>query len=65
MAASERIKLDGKSLKPIVGDLVYEKNKVIKLDSTNLSEYKIEDVLLPLPGHNILYPNNESKEIAC
>jgi tRNA pseudouridine13 synthase len=67
MAASERIRIGGKSLKPICGDLVYDKTKegkfsynIIKLDSKNIDSYSIEDVVLPLPGHNILYPNNQS-----
>ena len=67
MAASERIRLNSKLLKPICGDLVYDKTKdgmlnqnVITLDATNVDSYEIEDVLLPLPGYNIKYPNNES-----
>ena len=69
MAASERIR---KPLKPICGDLVYDKRKegkfsynIIKLESNNIDSYSIEDVLLPLPGHNILYPHNESRKCSC
>jgi tRNA pseudouridine13 synthase len=65
MVASERVKLHG--LKPIIGDLVYDKTKIgkhycniIKLDDNNINLYEIDDVVLPLPGHNVVYPNNES-----
>jgi tRNA pseudouridine13 synthase len=27
----------------------------------NLNSYSIEDVVLPLPGHSVLYPKNQSK----
>ncbi len=66
LVASERIRLYG--LKPIIGDLVFDKkseektnNNVIKLDNSNINSYEIDDVLLPLPGFSIIYPENESK----
>lgn len=31
----------------------------IVIDEKNMSEYSIEDIVLPLPGHDIIYPNNQ------
>ncbi|RNA28268.1 pseudouridylate synthase 7 -like protein [Brachionus plicatilis] len=60
-ATSKRVELFG--LKPAIGDLVRsESNQVIHLTENNLECYSIEDVILPLPGHNILYPQNEIKD---
>ena len=28
---------------------------------SNLSQYNIQDVVLPLPGHDVLYPDNDGK----
>lgn len=60
-ATSKRIELFG--LKPCVGDLVRNKNssekEVILLTEQNLNEFSIEDIVLPLPGHNVLLPNNQ------
>lgn len=56
--ASKRISSLG--LKPCVGDLVMENDKVIQLTADNLNKYGINDVILPLPGHDVLYPSNSS-----
>ena len=70
MVTTRRIQLNPH--KPIIGDLVREKinsgksknpviGKVITLDENNLNDYSIEEVFLPLPGHIVIYPNNECK----
>ena len=30
------------------------------LTADNVGNYCIEDIVLPLPGHSVIYPNNES-----
>lgn len=60
-AVSKRLKLNG--LNVCIGDLVKKRSdkEVVVLSETNISQYDIYDVVLPLPGYNIIYPNNESK----
>ena len=63
MAASERVRLYG--LKPVVGDLVYDKDNsnkksVIHLDESNINEFTFEDIVLPLPGFSVIYPKHQS-----
>jgi tRNA pseudouridine13 synthase len=61
-ATSKRIELFG--LKVCVGDLVKDKNdkdNILVLADDNIIHYNIYDVVLPLPGHNVIYPNNQSK----
>ena len=64
---TKRIRLFG--FKPVIGDLVKkqkndtfgkieQKEDVTILDETNINEFSIENVVLPLPGHNIIYPEN-------
>lgn len=36
-----------------------KKVQPIVIDETNLSEYRTEDIVLPMPGHDVIYPNNE------
>ncbi|GFR68281.1 pseudouridylate synthase 7-like protein, partial [Elysia marginata] len=51
--------------RPVVGDLVLTKNSnsdsssPVVLTADNLQEYDIHNVVLPLPGYNIVYPQNE------
>ncbi|CAF0783295.1 unnamed protein product [Brachionus calyciflorus] len=63
-ATSKRIEMYG--LVPVVGDLVIKKDETnemtIILNENNLKDYSIEDVVLPLPGYNIVYPENKVKE---
>ncbi len=56
---------------PIPGDLVYRertssshtsKAEVDVITRERLSEYTIHDVLLPLPGFDVKWPENEAKE---
>jgi tRNA(Glu) U13 pseudouridine synthase TruD len=66
MATSKRIQLYG--LQPVVGDLVKKNfnnntNDIIKLTDENINEYRIVDVVLPLPGYSILLPDNKCKRI--
>jgi tRNA pseudouridine13 synthase len=61
-ATSKRIELFG--LKVCVGDLVKDKNdkdNILVLADDNIIHYDIYDVVLPLPGHNVIYPSNQSK----
>ncbi|XP_057379567.1 pseudouridylate synthase 7 homolog [Daphnia carinata] len=57
-------------MEPIIGDLVYAyhrengstekfKRKIILLDKGNIQNYTINDVILPLPGADGIYPRNE------
>ena len=61
-AASKRLQTHG--LNVCIGDLVKNKNEkdnFLVVTEENMSQYDIYDVVLPLPGNNVLYPNNESK----
>ncbi|XP_071960037.1 pseudouridylate synthase 7 homolog isoform X2 [Antedon mediterranea] len=57
--ATKRIQEYG--LKPVVGDLALDgdsnKNAYVVTDS-DLNELKIEDIVLPQPGYNIIYPTH-------
>jgi tRNA pseudouridine13 synthase len=73
-AVSKRIEMFG--LQPCVGDLVQTKKSrqqrihdkkeandndgVSYITEENVHEFTIEDVVLPLPGHSVLYPKNQS-----
>lgn len=73
-AVSERLNVYSPT-QPCIGDLVLvkatalavdsrgkkEEYQVLVLNEQNISEYSIEDVVLPLPGHSVVYPNNQSK----
>lgn len=59
--ASLRIDTHGAS-KPVVGDLVFadsEKKTVVALTEETVGQYAITDVVLPLPGFQVVYPANE------
>jgi len=76
MAATFHIEKYG--YKPAIGDLVItdEKQKIIDnkkkrnqykerpdiITSDNIDKYTIYDVVLPMPGHDVIYPDNEIKE---
>ena len=59
LAASARVKL-GKQL--IVGDLV-KKDVVTCVTDENISEYSFTDVVIPLPGSSVVYPEGEFGDI--
>lgn len=52
--ASRRIAEFG--TKPVVGDLIQVGDEVVILDESHVDSYSIHDVALPLPGHDIKYP---------
>lgn len=66
---SKRLQVFGD--KPVLGDLARKirdtkadaKEDVIIVTEDNLSEFEMEHIVLPLPGHNVIYPNNESMQI--
>ncbi|GFN76200.1 pseudouridylate synthase 7 homolog [Plakobranchus ocellatus] len=55
--------------KPVIGDLVFSESNSISdssgplvLTKDNIEKYSIHDVVLPLPGHSVIYPKNEVHE---
>ena len=73
-AASERMKLFGlklaigdlvmrrveeKGLTAAATPIRSENKRVVVVDATNIGEYDIADVVLPLPGYDVAYPQNE------
>ena len=38
---------------------------VVSADDVALGRYSICDVVLPLPGSSIVYPDNDTKQVAC
>jgi len=63
-------KLQRHGLEPRIGDLVakhpgaekIDKSDVITLTPENVGEYDIYDVVLPLVGHDIVWPQNETRD---
>ena len=43
------------------GDASQEKVVPIIVTAESLSNHSIEDVVLPLPGYSVIYPENETK----
>ena len=59
--ATHRIRLHG--LRPIPGDLVLGNgNGPLTVTEETLSRYTTHDVLLPLPGHDVTLPANDSEK---
>ena len=59
---TKRFELFG--IQPVIEDLVRKKenkDEIITLDSENINRFTIDQVVLPLPGHNVKYPNNVRK----
>ena len=65
---SSKLALHG--LQPRIGDLVakhpgaekIERKDVVVLTAENIGDYDIYDVVLPLVGHDIVWPENETKD---
>lgn len=68
---TKRMELYG--LKPVIGDLARltsddsikkseEKEPIVVITSENIDQFGIEHIVLPLPGHNIVYPENAMME---
>lgn len=43
-------------LNPVIGDIVLVENAPIILDENNVMDFKMENVVLPLPGIDMIYP---------
>lgn len=48
-------------LRPVVGDLVQTNGSIICIDDSNIQDYAVSDVVLPLPGHETKYPEGVLK----
>lgn len=70
---SKRLQLYG--MKVVVGDLVQrtspseslvklgDKQEAVLVTEENISQFGMQHVVLPLPGHIIIYPENQSNFI--
>lgn len=62
---SQRIKIYG--VIPVIGDIVEvtkdeDKKDYIYLTNENLKEFNMTDVVMPMPGFDVKYPDNKMKE---
>ncbi len=58
---TKRFELFG--FQPVIGDLVRKlnnKDEIITLVAENINDFTIDQVVLPLPGHSVKYPDNQS-----
>ena len=45
-----------------LGDLILENDFIVTTKPENIHKYSLEDVVLPLPGSKIQYPNNFTRD---
>ncbi|KAJ1497310.1 hypothetical protein HMI55_005570 [Coelomomyces lativittatus] len=45
---------------PLIGDIIGEGTEVTKLEQLN--NLSLKDIMIPLPGHSVVYPSNTKNE---